>query len=193
MYNHNLDKYTNLCIMLTMSLIEHAPQKEKIFDTRKQNENENSEQKGHNTDKLRDDNWYKEFQRQSISKAEDAIFKNELAELNVDYTSSSTELEAAADLWLDESASHATTFEPFIPLSEMTPYELETDEDGASENETDYNRTVSDVEVGLDSLAAIKAERERRATLDTYADDDLGDKQFFDSGMHVIKPKIPKA
>ena len=166
-----------------MSLIEQTP---KLYNPRKQDHGDAAEQKGIH----RASNDIEE-ELKKIAKSEDAYFRDALAELTVDYNSKPDELEAAADYLLDASVPHTTTSERFIPSTDTAPYDYETEDEEGSDTELDYNRTVSDVEVGLDSLTAIKAEKERRATLDSYEDDDLGDRQY-DSPMHVFRPRIPK-
>jgi len=121
--------------------------------------------------------WDKKYDDRGIDKQDDEIFKDAVAELNLDYESmSNAELEAEADAILDPLNQYTTTSERFIPSTEKAANPYETGED---EDEIDYegDRFLTEAEVEQLSKHQIRVRMGQRATLDYdfESEDDNGD------------------
>jgi len=139
----------------------------------KQDHGTAASRKGHYSDSY----WDKKYDNRGIDKQDDQIFKDAVAEIDLDdEPMSNAKLEADTDAILDPLNHYSTSSEWFIPSTEKAANPYETGED---EDEIDYegDRFLTVAELDQLDKKQIVTRLARRATLDyeLEKEDDLGD------------------
>lgn len=150
--------------MLSMSLIETAPQKQKEYDPRKQDHGDAATKHQH----IRD-TFDQIRSRHKVEKDDARMLRSELNEVGTDYTSMTpSEREAVANDILGEAPLLAYSSEP-----------LETTLEAHDDEPYGEDRFATEADFGIKSKYEIARAMARRVTLDVaYDEDDNGDDDY---------------